>query len=57
MQVWRWEATDMKTLGEKFDKEKDHIILEVPHGILQMEHDVRCSEIDKSAYACMKLKI
>lgn len=42
--VWRWEATDMLTVGEEVAKVRakedwrDVIELEVPHGIWQFEH-------------------
>lgn len=42
--VWRWEATDIKTLGDvqykklKEEKKYDVIELDVPHGIWEFEH-------------------
>lgn len=66
--VWRWEATDRKTLGpENYrklkklakDRDMDVIELNVPHGTWEFEHfyDLPTNDTDDdSIYATLKLK-
>lgn len=63
LSVWRWEATDLKTLGkENYDALKaeeymDRVEVNVPHGIWEFEHyyDTQSHE-NKHLYSLLKLK-
>jgi hypothetical protein len=64
--VWRWEATDLKTLGAKSYKEhkelkkehRDMVELTVKHGVWQFEHyfDSHTAPDDMSVYSRFTLK-
>lgn len=61
LEVWRWEATDLNTLGEsryrKMKKEKNIVEVAVPHGEWEFIHyyDTETSP-DENVYARLTLK-